>query len=681
MSCSSAASTPWKSLLLRSVQVCQDWQNNLPLVRNKPTLVRVFLKPAGSSTNTVRVNGATLQVQSGATMRTLRPRQPGVDARTDYAARRNNPTASLAFDLPTSLATGQVTLTLQWPGGILTTFQDPQQTAVVNNATTVTFQSMPAIPLKWVRVNWKSGATTTPAPEALVTAQRRRLLAGLPIVSLNPESTTSLDWEPPKDPTAPATKEDVEALRNHLQAQLIRKRRLDEFNPNRSKTIYHGVLTGTGIGGQAGDIPGTTSFADVSQNPAGNKNTPVHEVGHVLGRPHDVHSAFGITVKANLQLKTGLCQEPALASSPDYPMDVHGTDALAPTLGPMKQGDFHYVYAWDPSDNSYISPFNGTPDVMSYCSWTTPWVWPGSYTYSNMFSTVLTRFGPPPPALAPQPNTSIACLLFSGEIETTTDTINLDPVLPIIRPELPTPPDPGPSTLLLLDGSSNVLASVPFAPTIPSIEANESSNLLYMYFAFEIPQVTGVAAVEVLDQSTVITNRQVASQAPSVQFTSPNPGAALTNDPVNVTWSAFDPDGQPLIYWLQYSADGGADWETLALGLTNTQFTVAAESLQGTTNGYFQVTASDGFNTGSAQAGPLTVPDYPPTVEVDLPLPGDVFTGSEPIILRASAWDIEDGDLADSQPRVDRQRQWRLGRWKRAFGGRFLSRRAATPSP
>jgi uncharacterized repeat protein (TIGR01451 family) len=635
---------------LEVVQVCQDWQNNIPLVRSKPTLVRAFLKPAGTSTNAVRVNGATLQVQSGTTTRILRPRLPGVDARFDYAKRRNDPAASLAFDLPTSLARGQVTLTLQWPGGILTTFQDPQQTAVVNNATTVTFQSLPPIPLKWVRVNWKSGATTTPAPEALVTAQRRRLLAGLPIVSLALDTTTSIDWEPPKDPATPASKDEIEELRNHLQTQLIRKRRADEFNPNTSKTVYHGVMTGTAIGGQAGDIPGKTSFADVSKDPVGDKNTPIHELGHVLGRHHAVHSAFGITVKANLQLKTGLCTEQALALAPDYPMDQHASDPLAPTLGPMQQGDFHYVYAWDGSDNLYISPFNGTADVMSYCLWTTKWVWPGSYSYSNMFNYVLSRFGPPPPAGAPPPGgTSIPCLLFSGEIETITDRLNLDPVLPVLRPELPPLPDPGPYTLLLLDSGSNILASVPFGATIPVIEANESDTLLYGNFAFEIPQITGVAAVKIMHQSVVLTNRPVPPHLPSVQFSSPSPGARLTNDPINVAWTAFHPDGHLLTFVLQYSADGGSNWETLALDLTVTQFAVAADLLRGTTNGYFQVTASDGFNATSAQTGPVTIPDHPPTVAIDVPLPRDVFTANEPIILRASARDLEDGDLADPQ--------------------------------
>jgi hypothetical protein len=61
------------------------------------------------------------------------------------------------------------------------------------------------------------------------------------------------------------------------------------------------------------------------------------------------------------------------------------------------------------------------------------------------------------------------------------------------------------------------------------------------------------------------------------------------------------------------------------------------------------VTASDGFNATSALTGPVTVPDHPPTVGIDDPLPGDVFTSDEPVILRTSSWDMEDGDLSDSQ--------------------------------
>jgi uncharacterized repeat protein (TIGR01451 family) len=633
---------------LEVVQVCQDWQNNVPLVQNKATLVRAFLTPTAPSTNTVRVTGATLQVRSGATTRTLRPRMPGVDARTDYAARRNIPASSLAFDLPTTLATGTVTLTLQWPGGILTTYQDPQgqQTAVVNNATTVTFQSMPALPINWVLVNWKFGATTTPAPMSLIAAQRRRLLAGLPTISLAPDNTgRSLDWNPPIDPTTPGSPENEERLRNDLQTQLRRLRIGD-----RSKTVYHGVMTGTGVGGQAGGIPGNTSFDDMSSDPATHKNTPVHELGHVLGQAHDTLAAFGITYKANLQIKMGICMEYAAITAPDYPMDKHPPNALAPTLGPMQLGDFHYIYGWDPSDNTYISPFNGTPDLMSYCSWTTPWTWPGSYTYTNMFNSLLSRYVPAPKDIPiRKDDTQVPCWIVAGEVEAVSDTLTLDPVLPVLESQQPSAPDPGPYTLVLLDSSNNILESVPFAPQLPVTEDDESSNLLYENFVFEIPQVAGVAAVQLYDQDVVLTNRLVAPHSPIVQFSTPVPGAILTNGPFNFTWIASDADGNPLTYWLQYSSDGGADWETLAFDLTNTQFTLSSDVLSGTTNGYFQVTASDGFNAASALTGPVTLPVQPPTVVIDTPMPGDVYTGDQPIILQASAWDMVDGDLPDSQ--------------------------------
>jgi hypothetical protein len=247
-------------------------------------------------------------------------------------------------------------------------------------------------------------------------------------------------------------------------------------------------------------------------------------------------------------------------------------------------------------------------------------------------------------------------------------------VLPVLRPEVPTPPDPGPYTLVLLDSSGDILEAVPFAPTIPVIEEDESSTQLYGNFCFEIPQITGVAAVEILDQSVVLTNRPVPPLPPTVQFTSPAPGALLNSDPVNISWLAFDTLGNPLTFWLQYSSDGGADWETLALDLTNNQFSVAYDLLRGTTNGYFQVTALDGFNSATATTGPVTVPDHPPTVEIDDPLPGDLLTGAESAILRADAWDLEDGDLADSQF------QWADGT-NILGGGSELSLDASTLTP
>lgn len=657
------------------VQVCQDWQNTMPLVQGKPTLVRVFLAPTAPNTNTVRVSGATLLVQNGNTTKTLQPRLPAVDARMDYAVRRNGSAGSLAFDLPTTLAKGTVKLTLQWPNGLLSTYNDPQgqQTAVVNNDTTVTFQSTPALPIKWVTVNWKFGTKSGNADQFTIALQRKRLLAGMPTISLAPDNTgQSLDWEPPIDPTAPAGPEDVERLRNDLQTKLKRMRAGDF-----SAAIYHGVMIGTKIGGQAGGIPAKTSFEDMTKNLALEKNTPTHELGHALGRSHDTYNAFGIQLKGTIQLKTGLCDEVASLSAPDYPMDKHPPSNLAPTLGPMQLGDFHYIYGWDASDNTYISPFNGTADLMSYCSWTTPWVWPGSYTYTNMFNSLVSTFAAPPnPGARPKGGgQAIPCWVVSGEVELTSNTLSLDPLLPIMEPQTPAPPAPGSYTFVLLDDASNVLESIPFGPDLPVVEEDESTNLVFENFVFAIPQVSGVASISIYNQGILLTNRAAPPHAPTVQFLAPLPGSVFSGGPVSLSWSAADLDGNPLTYWLKFSGDGGVDWTTLAFDLTTPEFTIDAGTLPGTTNGYFQVTASDGFDYASAETGPITLPPQPPNVEIDTPLGGGVYLTNAPILLHASAWDTDDGDLPDAWYQWSDNLNGNLG------AGNELSVDASTLSP
>jgi len=637
---------------LEVVQVCQDWQNNMPLVAGKPTLVRAFLKPAGSSTNPVPINNAKLMAVNAGGTTSVNPRWP-ITATPNYAQQRNSPKTCLAFDVPAAWTSGQITFTLQWPGGVLTTYMDPagQQTAVRNNATTVQFQKTPALPIKWVLVNWTFGDAKGQATDANLTLQRRRLLAALPTISIPPgqNNTHALNWDPPSDPTNIQGDPDEEKLMNNLQGALARLRRVEEIAPDRSRTVYHGVVTGTKMRSQAGGIPGTTSYADMSQDPMGAfKNVAPHELGHVLGQSHDVNSAFGIAVKATLQLKTGLCAEDALITAPDYPMDQHLTDALAPTLGPMGLGNYRYVYAWDASDQTWISPF-GTADLMSYCKWTSIWQWPGSYTYTNLFADLPRRFGPAAKLRAIPKTGPVPCWVISGQVEETSNTLNWDPLVAVVRPDAPTPPDPGPYTLLLLDSAGNVLASVPFAPTVPVSEEDETTNLLYAYFAFDVRQMTGVAAAQILYQGVTLTNRTASPHPPVVNFTSPSPGAVLTTDPIPVAWSGSAANGLPLTYLLQYTADGGTNWETVALDIATNALRIASETLQGSTNAYLRVTACDGMNQASALTGPLTVPEPAPQVEIVQPVPGDTITGQEPVILRADGWDMQDGELASTQ--------------------------------
>jgi hypothetical protein len=177
----------------------------------------------------------------------------------------------------------------------------------------------------------------------------------------------------------------------------------------------------------------------------------------------------------------------------------------------------------------------------------------------------------------------------------------------------------------------------------------ESDTKLYSYFIFEVLQPTGVASVEIVHDNLLLTNRTASLQPPSVQFLSPTFGAVVTNDPVSVSWSASDLDGRPLSYWLEYSSDAGQSWETLALDLSVEQLGTPLTFLRASSNAFFRVTANDGLSQASAVTGPLRVPGHAPHVQIDAPADGDLIIGGGSVLLRASAWDLEDGDLPTTQ--------------------------------
>jgi len=60
----------------------------------------------------------------------------------------------------------------------------------------------------------------------------------------------------------------------------------------------------------------------------------------------------------------------------------------------------------------------------------------------------------------------------------------------------------------------------------------------------------------------------VSAHAPQVTLLSPNGGEAWPPyGEHTVTWTGSDADGDPLRYILQYSPDGGATWQAVAVNL------------------------------------------------------------------------------------------------------------------
>jgi hypothetical protein len=212
--------------------------------------------------------------------------------------------------------------------------------------------------------------------------------------------------------------------------------------------------------------------------------------------------------------------------------------------------------------------------------------------------------------------------------------------------------------LVLLDGDGNELAAQDIHQ-----QDSEQSNFSRPFWEV-LPLPAGVQRIQVRQGQNVLAERIASSNPPSVTLTSPNSGT-LTAGTV-ITWSASDPDGDPLSFDLLYSRNGGQTWTVLALGLEQTSFTLTSlDGIGGTNQGILRLSASDGFHVSRDDAdGVLSTPDQKPLVL----LTGDMLSGGSAVYLpgqtvnlRGFATDLEDGPLSGSSLSWTSNRDGALG--------------------
>lgn len=121
---------------------------------------------------------------------------------------------------------------------------------------------------------------------------------------------------------------------------------------------------------------------------------------------------------------------------------------------------------------------------------------------------------------------------------------------------------------------------------------------------------TSPASYSVTDTAEV----HVANQPPEVTVTNPN-GDELVCNYTTITWTASDPDGDPLTYTVEYSSNGGSTWNTMATGLTTDSYFWNTSALPSGSNYLVRVIASDGELTGQDTSnGTFMIDNTPPTV-------------------------------------------------------------------
>ncbi len=162
-----------------------------------------------------------------------------------------------------------------------------------------------------------------------------------------------------------------------------------------------------------------------------------------------------------------------------------------------------------------------------------------------------------------------------------------------------------------------------------------------------VPYVAGTMQVDIeRPGGGALKTVTAGATGPTVTLLTPNGGETVTDDPVTVTWSAADADGDSLTFAVQYTADDGVTWQMLAGGITESAVLIPRANLTASGAARFRVWVSDGIHTArDVSDTTFVVPNLPPVVTIWRPGGGAVFVAGQTIGLTADAYDVDDGDL------------------------------------
>ncbi|HHP7236659.1 MAG TPA: thrombospondin type 3 repeat-containing protein [Desulfobacterales bacterium] len=139
----------------------------------------------------------------------------------------------------------------------------------------------------------------------------------------------------------------------------------------------------------------------------------------------------------------------------------------------------------------------------------------------------------------------------------------------------------------------------------------------------------------------------VSANKPTLAVTTPNGGESLSGT-ATIAWTAADEDGDSLTYDILYSADFGANWSVIAMGLDQTSYSWDTTQSPGTTQGLVRIIGSDGVNTIADDSdATFSVAGKSPDIVILFPLDYTSFFAGEMLICRGRGFDPEDGSLGD----------------------------------
>jgi hypothetical protein len=619
----------FRVLGLEAVQAVQNVPSSVPMVADKPTVVRVYLKVTGSTPAVDNVRGTLFAYRPANSFHDVGLPLPGsvkssnsirVDATDDLKGRRLSLNKSLNFDLPAnwiSEGAAHFELTLDVDGAPSSPVNIPcvgcNNTLFNGTPVFSRFLATPPLRLRIVGLQYTFGTPpTVAAPRAVDFALfrswvRRAFPAGRFAISTSLVTSTH-SWKFDCD---------------DANAQLASIRASEVSAGRDPRTHYVALVSNAGgfMRGCAAGIPddpdptvvassptGPTSGSSKPKNTVGDTDASFgdwyagHELAHEFGRSHP-----------------GFCN----GNSDDDDDFPNPNGQISDSLQTYVGLDFG-----DPANavpRTIISPF--AFDIMTYCNQPQ---WFSAYNYEAVLNRLKAEnasgsdvalttsadggggdgvgFG----GQQARPGDALTGDFISvvASVNLTKQTGSIRYVDRVTRATVPGPPKNELASLRFRDKTGKVIGTYPaWVRESTDREAGEDRTGLVQAI---IPLNPAAASLELLLQGKVVGKRLITAHAPVVgqmRLSDRRVSQADGTTARVITWAGADADGGPLTYLVQISAEDDT-WDTIATGLTTNSITLTEDQLKGDTPRRLRVIANDGFNTSK----PIVI-EIPPTKE------------------------------------------------------------------
>jgi choice-of-anchor C domain-containing protein len=195
-------------------------------------------------------------------------------------------------------------------------------------------------------------------------------------------------------------------------------------------------------------------------------------------------------------------------------------------------------------------------------------------------------------------------LLVSGSVNAGGQSGRLHPALRLTTEAAPPASDPKGDYCLRFLGNAGSAGDHCFTL---SFRDSDYLPLTADSFSFLLTPPAGATGIGLFHGGVQVAAISGGARPPTVSITSPKNGDRWSGAQ-NLTWTGSGSGS--LTYLVDYSYDDGATWTPLSLDMTETTLPVEPGDLLGSPV-YFRVQASDGFNTATAQVGPIQVTQTP----------------------------------------------------------------------